>query len=304
MNNAQNSYRDMEAVDDRLDIFFREIELAIKWQRPSILLAIYPSQDIRAEAEAALENKVIGCGQKVMHIRTRDGRSSDISLFVARIPDADKVVFFVDGLSNSGEEEGFDTYRALNVSREYFVEKQIRIVFWLTQAEAVHLAHFAPDFWASRHRVIDFIESQKPDETFIRALESAWQGQGENKHMTDNLIDTHAKISLRETTQAGLPEWDGSTTAGVNLLLTLGIMHWRKGDHDKADESLRSALDIAIKTQDKRLEAVCFNAIALVKTDLGMLDQAVEAYEQAIELAPEKTFIWGHLGNLYSQLGL
>jgi hypothetical protein len=208
----------MEPVDDRLDIFFREIELAIRWQRPSILLAIYPSQDIRAEAEAALENKVIGCGQKVIHIRTRDGRSSDISLFVARIPDADKVVFFVDGLSDSGEKEGFDTYRALNVSREYFVEKQIRIVFWLTQAEAVHLAHFAPDFWASRHRVIDFIESQKPDETFIRALESAWQGQGEYRHMTDNLIDTHAKISLRETTQAGLPEWDGSTTAGVNLL--------------------------------------------------------------------------------------
>lgn len=304
MNNAyQNNVQNIEPLDDRLDIFFREIELAIRWQRPSILLAIYPSEDVHAEAEASLENKLITCGQQVVHIQGEGGSNLDVGLFISKVPDPDKNIFFVDGLHRAAVQDGFDLYQSLNQSREYFVEKQIRIVFWLTEAEAVNLAHFAPDFWASRHRVIDFIESQKPDETFIRALESAWQGQGEHTHMAENLINTHAKISLRETTQAGLPEWDGSTTAGVNLLLTLGIMHWRKGDHDKADESLRSALDIAIKTQDKRLEAVCFNAIALVKTDLGQLDEAVEAYEQAIELAPEKTFIWGHLGNLYSQLG-
>lgn len=307
-----NAHQDFELLDDRLDIFFREIELAIKWQRPSILLAVYSSEDIHAEAVTALENKITGFGQQVVHIRGADGTNLDIGLFISRIPDADRFIFFVDGLSSQkdhgtlckGEGDGFDIYQSLNVSREYFVEKQIRIVFWLTEAEAVDLAHCAPDFWASRHRVIDFVESHKSDETLIPVLEPAWQGQGEDKNMTDNLVDTQPKISLRETTQAGLPEWDGSTTAGVNLLLTLGIMHWRKGDHDKADESLHSALEIALKTQDKRLEAICFNAIALVKTDLGMLDQAVEAYEQAIELAPEKTFIWGHLGNLYSQLGL
>ena len=300
----QNSHRNTEPLNDRLEFLFIEIELAVKWQRPSILLAIYPAEDIHAEAEAALENKIIGFGQSVVHIRGDRDRNPDLSLLVSRVPEADKSVFFVDGLGHGGERERLNIYRTLNVSREYFVEKQIRIVFWLTEAEAVSLAHFAPDFWASRHRVVDFIELEKPEPSVVRTLESAWQGQGEYKHMNDNLVDNHAKISLRETTQAGLPEWDGSTTAGVNLLLTLGIMHWRKGDHDKADESLRSALEIAIKTQEKRLEAVCFNAIALVKTDLGKFDEAVEAYEQAIELAPEKTFIWGHLGNLYTRLGL
>ena len=299
----QNSHPEVESFDERLDIFFREIELAIKWQRPSILLAIYPSEVIHAEVEAALESKIISFGQEVAHVCSADGGDPDISLFISQFPEPDKVIFFVDGLNCGNEEHRSNRYRALNVSREYFVEKQIRIVFWLTESEAVSLAHDAPDFWASRHRVIDFIASQKPDETCVRVLESAWQGQGEDKHMTNNLVDTHAKISLRETTQAGLPEWDGSTTAGVNLLLTLGIMHWRKGDSEKADESLRAALEIAIKTQDKRLEAVCFNAIALVKTDQGLFDEAVEAYEQAIEMAPEKTFIWGHLGNLYTRLG-
>lgn len=122
--------------------------------------------------------------------------------------------------------------------------------------------------------------------------------------MNDTLVDTtQTASSSPDPVQTDLPALEGSTAAGVNLLLTLGIMHWRKGDHDKANEALRSALEIAVKIQDKRLDAVCFNAIALVKTDLGMFDEAVEAYEQAVELAPDKIFIWGHLGNLYTELG-
>src|SRR6266436_7366169 len=120
MNNAyQNSYRYSEPADDRLDIFFRELELAIKWQRPSILLAVYPSEAIHAEAEAALENKVISCGQKVIHIRGADGENLDLSRFISHTPEADKAIFFVDGLSRGRQRDGFDLYRALNQSREY-----------------------------------------------------------------------------------------------------------------------------------------------------------------------------------------
>src|ERR1051325_54118 len=98
MNSAyQSSHQDVEPFDDRLDTFFRELELAIKWQRPSILLAVYPSEDIHAEAEAALENKIIGFGQKVIHIQSEDENNLDITLFVSQVPDADKVIFFVDG---------------------------------------------------------------------------------------------------------------------------------------------------------------------------------------------------------------
>ena len=61
----QNSHPEVESFDERLDIFFREIELAIKWQRPSILLAIYPSEVIHAEVEAALESKQFSGAQEI-----------------------------------------------------------------------------------------------------------------------------------------------------------------------------------------------------------------------------------------------
>ena len=40
-----------EPFEDRIDILFRELELAIKWQRPSVLLSIYSSEYVRADAD-------------------------------------------------------------------------------------------------------------------------------------------------------------------------------------------------------------------------------------------------------------
>jgi tetratricopeptide (TPR) repeat protein len=89
----------------------------------------------------------------------------------------------------------------------------------------------------------------------------------------------------------------------ANLNLTLGILHWRRGDQEKAARFLRSALETAIASEDKWFEAECLNAIALVYTDRGQIDEAIEAYKHAIRLAPNQIFPWNNLGNLYSKLG-
>ena len=36
-----------EPFEDRVDILFCELELATKWQRPSVLLAVYSSEYVR-----------------------------------------------------------------------------------------------------------------------------------------------------------------------------------------------------------------------------------------------------------------
>ena len=53
----------LEPFEDRIDILFRELELATKWQRPSVLLAIYSSEYVRADADIALENRLHDLGQ-------------------------------------------------------------------------------------------------------------------------------------------------------------------------------------------------------------------------------------------------
>jgi tetratricopeptide (TPR) repeat protein len=42
--------------------------------------------------------------------------------------------------------------------REYFVEANIRAIFWLSKYEAKQCSRFAPDFWAFRHKVVEFPE--------------------------------------------------------------------------------------------------------------------------------------------------
>ena len=52
------------SFDERVEILARELELAVKWQRPCILLVVYSSEYVRSDVEAALDNYLIDLGQK------------------------------------------------------------------------------------------------------------------------------------------------------------------------------------------------------------------------------------------------
>jgi len=101
---------------------------------------------------------------------------------------------------------------------------------------------------------------------------------------------------------AVLPEESEINADAVNALLASGIELWRKGEYEKADEILQSALETAWQAENKWLEALAHNALALVKTELGKLEEAIESYTQAMQLAPEKIIPWNNIGHLYSRL--
>ena len=295
---VENNY--LEPFDDRIDILFRELELATKWQRPSVLLAVYSSEYVRADADIALENRLHNLGQSAYHIKIKNQEGADVSQQISSWGISDNVVFFVEGLRWGAGQENCLAYQTLNNRREFFVENQIRVVFWLTEKEAIDLAHFAPDYWTFRHRVIEFVDTPKPDQISPNILESAWQWTGE---FADTTEDLDAKIALRTALLSDLPAGNESTAARANLLLTLGILHWRRGDYERATQFLNTALDLAARLEDNCFEALCFNAIALVQTDLGRLEEAVQAYKNAISLAPEQVSAWNNLGHLYMKLG-
>jgi tetratricopeptide (TPR) repeat protein len=288
----------VEPIEDRIDSLFRELELSSKWQRPSILFAIYSSEYIHTEAESNLENKLNELDQKVIRILIENEDNSDITTRLSEYSSNENTVFFISGL-RWGCNKGSNLYLDLNNQREFFVENRVRLVFWLTEKEVIDLANHAPDFWAFRHRVIEFIDSPRPEQILQSAAEATWQGTGE---YTDPVEDIDAKISFRESLLTNLPIGNESASVNGSLLLTLGILHWRKGDYEKASEFLKTALEIAISIKDKWFAAECFNAIALVKTGLGRTDEAIEAYQRAIHLAPNQIFPWNNLGILFSKL--
>ena len=71
----------IEPLEDRIEILGRELEMAIKWQRPCIFLVVYNSADARDDAQTELENFLIGLHQKSDHIRLKIRRSSINPLF-------------------------------------------------------------------------------------------------------------------------------------------------------------------------------------------------------------------------------
>ncbi len=289
-----------EPFEDRVDILFRELELATKWQRPSVLLAVYSSEYVRADADIALENRLHDLGQSAYHIKIKDKAGADIPFKIAELANLDNVVFFVEGLRWGTCGDNCYSYETLNNQREFFIENQIRVVFWLTEKEAIDLAHYAPDYWCFRHRVIEFVDSPRPAQISPNILESAWQATDD---FSDSAEDLDAKIALRTALLTDLPTGNELTAARANLLLTLGVLYWRRGEFERATQLLNTALDAAARLEDNCFEALCFNAIALVHNDLGRHEEAIQAYQNAISLAPDRISAWNNLGHLFKKLG-
>jgi tetratricopeptide (TPR) repeat protein len=82
----------------------------------------------------------------------------DVPIILRDFPAREETVFFVSGLQWGGGRGYSNAYRALNLHREYLVETKIRSVFWITQAESKQMTRHAPDFWAFRHKVVDFLD--------------------------------------------------------------------------------------------------------------------------------------------------
>ena len=101
---------------------------------------------------------------------------------------------------------------------------------------------------------------------------------------------------------AGHPARKVPTNTHVDGLLRLGIKHWHKKEYERAIQFLETALALVIRPKDNFLEALCYNAIALVETDLGKIVEAIQAYQSAASLAPEHIFPWNSLGNLNCML--
>ncbi|HSG46048.1 MAG TPA: tetratricopeptide repeat protein [Anaerolineales bacterium] len=287
-----------DSLDDRMKILTQELELAIRWQQPSVILVAYGSIYVRDDSISVLENYLMDMDKKIVKISASDSAVNSLEFWHRILEDTENVVFFLEDFSNIKTQKGF--INILNHHKYLFTENNTCVICWLTNKETSTLAYQAPFFWTGRQCLVELADSPKPEQILQSALESAWQGIGE---YSDQFQDTEAKITLQESFLTELPHNRETTSIRANLLLTLGVLHWRKGDYEKADEMLQQALLIVSKMQDNWFEARCFNAVALVYTSLGKNEDAIDAYKQAIELAPDQIFAWNNLGNLCLQIG-
>lgn len=284
-----------ESFTERLDALFSELSLAVKWQRPSILIAVYLSEIIRAQAQNILSSRLEGIHQSVKAVRV-NAREFDIPLGLSQNPAGERTIFFVTGLKWGGGKRGFNAYRALNMRREFFVDYQIRAVFWLTIKEANLLPRRAPDFWAFRHKVVEFfdipfLKSDIPlidrstlallpeDITPLVNLSLKKQAQGRG----DEALD------LLQEALAVHPDNPGLWMVLGNIYLHLGFME--------------AAVDAFLRIL--RIDAGNISACyRLGKAYLGLnhYHQAIRAWLRATRMDPTHVPSWQELGKIYQQL--
>jgi tetratricopeptide (TPR) repeat protein len=275
-----------DTFEGRMNILKQELELAILWQQSCILMVACNSDYVRAHSVSIIKNFLMTCSQNIVWIHA-DEPDVHSHTFWDQVLDSpsNTVFFFIDDLSQFAHQPKL--IKILNQYSTLFIEKNVRIVFWLTGDEAAVMKHQVPNLWERKNNFIALHPMPNP--------EQVWQ---ETDEINDELEDTDEKILLDKPSLTELLLNGEATPTRANHLIKLGVLHWRKGDYKNANEILEKALEIATKIQEASLEAECYNALALVKTSIGKHEDAIKAYKQAITLAPNQIFAWNNLGNL------
>ena len=286
-----------KSFDENIRTLSGELELAIRWKRPSILLAVCKSKLSQNKAENALEKSAQKLGQGIVRINV-DEKRADVAHLIIENGNVDKSIFFVSNLDQGGG-DGKNAYRTLNIYRELFVEQMVRCVFWLTLNEASNLPKFAPDFWAFRHRVIEFASSHGLTETSLPAGVLIWHMQDS----TELFEDLKEKILFREELLNQLPDQPESVLAKIELLGTLGYLYWRLGENDRAWKSLTKGVQLAEKDELSQIRSWLLNSLAILSYEKKEYQEASEIYTKILEKEAQDGSLWMNLAVVSSALG-
>jgi tetratricopeptide (TPR) repeat protein len=286
------------SFEENIGALLEELELAARWDRPSLLLAVHKSKFGQDRAETALEERLAKLGHRVVRI-TVDKHNSDIPHRIAAQHASPRIVYFVSNLDWGGGEDRRDAYRSLNIYRELFVDQHIRAIFWLTTSEAANLARFAPDFWAFRHRVIEFTGERIPHQVSLPAGVLLWELQS----AVDPYDTLEARIAVREQLLARLPLNNEARSARIDLLNNLGCLYWLKGDSSRASELLAEGLRLAGTELGGQMRASLLNGQAVIAYEAGQYQRAVELLQSALRDGPDDALLLINLSAVSSALG-
>jgi len=253
---------------------FDELSLAFEWERPSLLLAVTRSRIGFEKASQALQLRLEAAGYPVKSVQINEA-NPDVAVTLLAAERPSQSVFFVSGLERGGGEDGQAAFHALNFSRELFVEHELKVVFWLTPNEAAILSRLAPDFWAFRHRVIEYASPAPhlPPEMLGRLL--LWPGDA--MPASPALLDE--KIHSLEATLAALPLTPEALGMRIETWFLLGHARWSAGDEEAAFKALVAGMGLAQDRGFAQLTAWLLCGVSILRYRLGRHQEALEIFQ-------------------------
>jgi tetratricopeptide (TPR) repeat protein len=282
-----------ETFERRVSRLANYLTRAYKYNKPSILFVMYLSEFLRSDVEKSLKSALDEQGLEVVSVDA--GNNKDLPAFFSAM-NSDNTVFSVHNM-----EKGFpDALQYLNFKREELVEHHVKAVFWVREEELARISLEAPDFFAFRNRVIEFMEVPTAVERRPALVEFALETEYRS------LDEIKRSIELKEKL---LSELSAKDEISGYLLGSLGILYGQIGSYKKSLEYFEKALEIAQDIGDRQSEGTLLGDLGIVYSALGQVERAIEYYEQALAIAKEigdrrgEGNQLGKLGIAYSDLG-
>ncbi|ARI83124.1 CHAT domain-containing protein [Microcystis aeruginosa] len=212
-----------------------------------------------------------------------------------------KQVLIIKGLENS---IGFKDYppilQNLNFVRDAFTyDVPYPILFCLQNDTITRFARFAPDFWAWKSGIFKFEslpEERNIDRQFVnfaRVIER------------DGVSETQARIDLLTRLFA-----EYSAEKNISMMITtlqqLGVAYYRRGELQKAEESLLKAWNLSNQiTSLEPTKVATLETLGYVYKKAKKYEEAETIYQQVLNVYSEQKFsqkwakIQNSLGNVY-----
>lgn len=281
-----------------LEILTAELELALKWNRPSILFAVHDSQKGRNEAQQALEKKIIITGAKVERIQV-ESENPDVIRVMGEMPNVKGIVFYVSGIENADRTSEGKVYRALNIRRELLVEKCICVVFWVNEFEMASLPRFAPDFWSFRHRVVEFAPKRGSKKQIIPAGLFLWEDQ--TAWMETGVIKD--KIAYCKETLSRFPMEVGMASSQIETVLQLVQLNWLLNNLINFSHYLNIGFSLLEKYPMPKYQAWLLNADGIKLFEEGKKTDASTKFTRALSYDTDNSAILMNIGITAHGLG-
>jgi len=284
--------------EENLEILLDEIKLAVQWDRPSLLLTVHRSNLGRDKISRTLEERIVGLGLQVNRLVVSREHPNPARMITEEQKNS-QLIYFISNLEWGGGEEGNDAFKSLNLYREQFVEQHIKAVFWLTMNEASNLARFAPDFWAFRHRVVEFASPRTRSGILLPAGVLHWPISLEFARADDlpEMIDS------REIMLTGLPEEPESLSTRLELILQIGYLHWKAGQSEVARQYFNRGIQLCQADELKSYRMQLLSGSANLNYEAGEYGEAARINKQIFEENPGDNLACMNLAFCLAALG-
>jgi tetratricopeptide (TPR) repeat protein len=228
-----------------------------------------------------------------------DEEHPDIAHMLPHPDDANGTIYFISGLERASGLESHSVYGGLNLYREIFVENRIKVVFWLTANEASKLPRLAPDFWAFRHRVIEFASPLIRFSAGVVSRLLMWH-EGD---ILDSPDDLQRTILDQEKLLASLPKNLDSLAMRMEACYMLGRLYWTAGDSDKALKALIAGSSLARHESLSATRALLVNGVAIIRHEQGKYQEALEIYQNLLRENPVDGILCMNMGLVLCSTG-